>query len=103
MVRGLALDYAPYNININLIAVGPIENSPSSNADNEKAMELRKLLPIGRYPSLKEVTQFITNFSMNLPLSITGQKITIDGGLSSQLRPVYVEKLNEPKMYKLGE
>lgn len=103
MVRGLALDYAPYNININLIAVGPIEDSPSSNTDNEKTIKLRQLLPIGKYPSLKEVAQFIVNFSIDLPLCVTGQRIAIDGGLSSQLRPVYIENLAEPKMYKLGE
>lgn len=103
MTRGLALDYAPYNININLIAVGPIESSPSSTKDEEKTENLRKLLPIGRYPDLAEVAKFIVDFSTNLPIFITGQKITVDGGLTSQLRPVYVEKLNEPNMYKLGE
>lgn len=100
MTRSLALDYAPYNININTIEVGPIDESPSSKIDFEKADNLRKLLPIGDYPTLDEVCKFIMDFSNSVPMCITGQKLAIDGGISAQLRPVFIERLNEPNMYR---
>ena len=100
MTRSLALDYAPYNININTIEIGPIDESPSSKMDYEKADNLRKLLPIGNYPTLKEVCKFIMDFSNCVPMCITGQKLAIDGGISAQLRPVFIERLNEPNMYR---
>lgn len=103
MVRALSLDYAPYNININTIAVGPIESSPSSNKDAEKTDNLRKLLPYGKYPTVEEVAKYIVDFSRDIPIFVTGQRITIDGGLTSQLRPSFIEKLEEPKMYKVEE
>lgn len=100
MTRSLSLDYAPYNININIIEVGPIDESPSSKVDFEKADNLRRLLPIGTYPTLEEVCKFIMDFSNSVPMCITGQKIAIDGGISAQLRPVFIERLNEPNMYR---
>ena len=103
MTRSLSLDYAPFNININLIEIGPIEYSPTSNTDGDKTTLLRKLLPVGRYPTLKEVAEFIINFSKDIPIIVTGQNISVDGGLLSQLRPVFIEKLEEPKEYKLED
>lgn len=102
MARSLALDYAPYDINVNTIEIGPIDESPSSKKDFEKADKLRKLLPIGNYPSLEEVCRFVMHFANNVPMCVTGQKITIDGGISAQLRPVFIERLNEPNMYRKG-
>ncbi|WP_144937409.1 SDR family oxidoreductase [Paenibacillus sp. 32O-W] len=102
LTRSLALDLAPYKINVNTIALGPIEESPTSIDDYcilQNPNDLRQIVPIQRYPTISEITHFIRSFLTNSSLSITGQVITIDGGLTAQLRPVTIERLSERNMY----
>jgi len=103
MCRCLALDYAPYNININCLAIGPIEGSSSSMDDGIMTDSLRKLIPIGYYPSVEDIAEYIVEFTFSAPLFLTGQTLVVDGGLTIQLRPIEIERLNDRDMYNVDK
>lgn len=100
MCRAMALDLAPYDISINIVEIGPIEDSPSSQADGNYIEALRDLVPIKRYPTIKEITDFLYMLIVRDNLSITGHTITIDGGLSVQLRPLTIERVSDVSRYR---
>ena len=99
LCRSLALDYAPYGINVNVIEVGPIEDSRSSKQDGELTAKLRALVPIGKYPTVCEVARIICDMALNSSIYVTGQTISIDGGMTVQLRPLFCERVLDKKMY----
>jgi len=102
LCRGLALDYIPFNITINVMEIGPIKESPSSinDGEGEVAKALRSLMPSGEYPLLRDITKYIAYFYGNVPAFLTGQIIALDGALSIQLRPLAIERLEAPQMYE---
>lgn len=93
--RSIALELAPFNVNVNTIALGPIDGSPSSEKDVANRDSLRQLVPIGRYGNLDEVVEIISQISAIESPYFTGQTITIDGGLSIQLRPAEIERISD--------
>lgn len=92
LCRTMALELSPKGISVNTVAIGPIEDSPSSRKDAVHRDALRQLVPIGRYASLDEVCRIIDAVvSMETPY-FTGQTLTADGGLTVQLRPAAIER-----------
>lgn len=92
LARSFALEYAAHGITTRVLAVGPIAESATSRADGELAEALIRLVPLGRYPRLDEVAvAAITVASAALDCA-NGHTITLDGGLTVQLRPADIER-----------
>ena len=82
LTRCLALDWAPYNINVN--AIGPGQFYTKLSATSHENPELRKrmvdCIPLGRVGDLRELGQLAVFLSSPASDFITGQVIFIDGG-----------------------
>lgn len=98
MCRSLSLDLAPYDISINAVEIGPIEDSNTSKRDKDNKDELRRLVPIQRYPQIDEITEELFRL-LDCNMSVNGHTYVFDGGLTVQLRPVFSESLNNRERY----
>jgi len=90
MSRCWALELAPDGIRVNAIAAGPIETEflvermklTEEQAEEVKAHE-RRQIPLGRRGEPDEVASWIVSVASPAAAWVTGQVITIDGGLDA--------------------
>lgn len=77
--KALALEMAPYGINVNAVAPGPIDVSESQE---EKAMfeQFLKAIPLGRLGKLDDISALVAFLVSDEANFITGQTIVSDGG-----------------------
>lgn len=80
MTKVLAMELAPYNIMVNSIAPGLVENSV---LDDSYKKEFIKRIPMGRIGSPEDVANAIAMITSTMNTFITGQIISVDGGLSA--------------------
>lgn len=84
ITRALAIELAPYKINVNAIAPGWIETEGILSRGPEAVKKLEELIPLGRLGKPEEVAELAV-FLASSPASdfITGQIIYLDGGLNA--------------------
>ena len=90
MTRCWALELAPDGIRVNAIAAGPTETEflvermklTEEQAEEVKAHE-RRQIPLGRRGEPDEVASWIVSVASPAAAWVTGQVITIDGGLDA--------------------
>ncbi|GAA1381167.1 SDR family oxidoreductase [Catellatospora chokoriensis] len=92
LARSFALAYAPHGITTRVLAVGPVAESATSRADGDLTDALVRLVPLGRYPRLDEVANAAITVASAALDCANGHTITLDGGLTVQLRPVDIER-----------
>ena len=82
LTRCLALDWAPYNINVNAIGPGQFYTrlSAKSHEDPELRERMVACIPLGRVGNLRELGHLAVFLSSPASDFITGQVIFIDGG-----------------------
>lgn len=80
--RTLAKEMAPYGIRCNAIAPGFIMTEMMDAIPEEKKNEYIKAIPEGRFGSVEDVAELVYTLCDDKLSYITGQVITIDGGLS---------------------
>lgn len=79
--RSLAKELGPRNINVNCIAPGFFE-TPMTNVLNEQQREgILKRVPMGRLGNPKEIAHAAVFLASNMSDYITGQVLTVDGGM----------------------
>jgi NAD(P)-dependent dehydrogenase (short-subunit alcohol dehydrogenase family) len=89
MTRCWALELAEHRIRVNAVAAGPTETDfltermglSDEQAESVKAQE-RSRIPLGRRGLPEEVATWIVALASSSRAWITGQVITVDGGLS---------------------
>ena len=79
-VRTMALEMAPVGIRVNAVAPGAMV-SPSSMLPPDPELE-RRAIPMGRKGDLEEVAGTILFLLSDMSTYMTGQCLTIDGGIS---------------------
>ncbi len=92
ITKTAALEAAPYNIRVNAVCPGPVDNrmmrsieegSLPGNGDAVKT-EFLKLIPLGRYASNEDVSKLILFLASDDSTYITGQAYRVDGGMNAK-------------------
>ena len=85
MTKSTALEYVGNNIRINAVCPGYTESSlldKMLNSKPEMDERLKSMIPMKRYGKAEEVAEAVVWLASDTTKFITGQTITLDGGLS---------------------
>jgi NAD(P)-dependent dehydrogenase (short-subunit alcohol dehydrogenase family) len=87
LTRGLAVEYAPYNIRVNALAPGFIETALTERVLRVKAFSdaLLSQTPLGRFGTAEDVAQAALFFASDESAFITGAELAVDGGMQAAL------------------
>jgi len=87
MTRMLAVEWAPHNIRVNAVAPGRLVTaSPSragKGADRAYMEAMLKRIPLRRQATVEEVAAAVVYLASPATASMTGQVLTLDGGLTA--------------------
>jgi glucose 1-dehydrogenase len=83
LTRTMALELAPYNINVNLVSPGAIAVGGNLElaSDAEFMARVRREIPLGRMGEGEEVASLVLFLASDESNYITGSEMVIDGGL----------------------
>jgi len=84
--RALAVELAPKGITVNAVSPGMIETELSSNVRAMSKDVILKSIPLGRYGKPEDVAPVVVFLASDGAQYITGQVITVDGGLSTAIK-----------------
>lgn len=88
MTRAMALDLAPYGVRVNGVVPGFINTYGLSGPE---LREREQTVPLGRYGSAEDMTGAALFLASDDAAYITGQFITVDGGVLAQQRSANVD------------
>ncbi len=78
--KALAKELSPSNIQVNAIACGVIDTDMNSHLTRQEREDLTSQIPAGRYGTPDEVAE-LAYMLATAPTYLTGQIVTMDGGL----------------------
>jgi glucose 1-dehydrogenase len=83
LTRTMALELAPYHINVNLVSPGAIAVGGNSDrpSDADFTARVKREIPLGRMGAGEEVANLVLFLASDESDYITGSEIVIDGGL----------------------
>lgn len=89
LVKGLAIELAPKKIRVNAIAPGLIRTAQSMNEEHSVGAEglaaMEPAVPLGRIGDPMDIANVIAFLASEQAAYITGQTLTVDGGLTVAL------------------
>jgi 3-oxoacyl-[acyl-carrier protein] reductase len=80
--RALAVELASRNVTVNAIAPGFIETDMSEAVRNQAGDRIKKMIPMRRLGQPDDIAQVAVFLASDAAAYITGQVITVDGGLT---------------------
>ena len=80
--KAMAKELAPSNIRVNAISCGVIDTKMNSFLSPAERMALQEEIPLGRFGTAEEVAKLALYLAESDSSYITGQIISIDGGMS---------------------
>lgn len=86
LTRELALEMAPYNVNVNAVAPGVIETSMTEGmlADENSRKGLLTQIPMGRVGKSEEIAKAVLFLASDDSSYVTGHTLVVDGGWVAQ-------------------
>jgi 3-oxoacyl-[acyl-carrier protein] reductase len=81
LTRSLAREVASRNITVNAVAPGFIETDLTSGLREEWRAQVLSVTPVGRFGTPEEVAAMVVFLASDQAAYITGQVISVDGGL----------------------
>jgi len=83
LTRAMAIELAPYHINVNAICPGPTETAILfSSMTEDQLEELKKDIPLGRYGKPEDIAGAALYLASNDSDWCTGIGLSVDGGMS---------------------
>ena len=82
LTQTMAKELAPYGIRVNAVAPGFIETEMLNALSDEKKQEYLNAIPMHRLGTVEDVANVVSMLASDAASYITGQIITIDGGIS---------------------
>ena len=82
LTKALAREVGPYNVRVNAIAPGYIDTDMVTGFKEAQKDEILKRIPLNRFGTAEEVAKVVAFVASDAAQYITGQVITIDGGLA---------------------
>ncbi len=82
MTQTLAKELSPYGIRVNAVAPGFIQTEMLDHIPEDKKEEYLKNIPLHRLGVVEDIAALVSFLASDAASYITGQVITIDGGLS---------------------
>jgi NAD(P)-dependent dehydrogenase (short-subunit alcohol dehydrogenase family) len=82
LTRALAVEWAPYHINVNAVAPGYTATEMNEEARNTEELHKRILrqIPLRRVGDVEEIAHLVAYLSSDAANFITGQTVISDGG-----------------------
>jgi 3-oxoacyl-[acyl-carrier protein] reductase len=85
LTKGLAREVGIYGINVNGIHPGLADTGMTNKHLNESnRARISEAIPLGRLASTADIAKLVTFLASNVSEYITGEMITIDGGLTTK-------------------
>lgn len=97
LTRAMALDLADYSIRVNSVVPGYVRTTRWDNLDEEEVSRRRSNIPLNQETLYEDVAGAVMFLASKSAKNITGTRLVVDGGLTSQLVP----KHNEASMKNL--
>jgi len=82
LTQSLAREVGPKGITVNAIAPGFLETTMSQGLNEQQQQQIIRRTPLGRLGRLEDVIPLIAFFASDQASFITGQVLSVDGGLS---------------------
>jgi 3-oxoacyl-[acyl-carrier protein] reductase len=80
--RSLAKELASRGITVNVVAPGFIDTQMTDAFEGDARVQLLKMIPLGRFGQAEDVGGAVAFLASNAASYITGQVLTVDGGLT---------------------
>jgi 3-oxoacyl-[acyl-carrier protein] reductase len=81
LTKSLAREYAKRNININAVAPGFIKTDMTDKLDDKTKQDIISQIPLQRFGSVDDVANCVLFLASDESSYITGQVISVNGGL----------------------
>lgn len=81
LTRAAAVEFARKKIRINAVAPGVVETDMSKRVRDEAGAEIKKRVPLRRFGKSEDIAAAVHFLASDAASYITGQVITVDGGL----------------------
>jgi len=82
LTKSIAKELSLRNINVNAIAPGYIETEMTNNLNDKNKTKFTNQIPLNRLGKTKDISNLVLYLASEYANYITGQTITIDGGLT---------------------
>jgi 3-oxoacyl-[acyl-carrier protein] reductase len=79
--KTLALELAPYGVNVNVIAPGRIETKMIKHTLPKANEKYKKKIPLRRFGKPEEIANAVTFLVSDSSSFITGETLVVDGGV----------------------
>lgn len=87
MSRTMAIDLAPFGIRVNVVQPGTIHTERFETHSDEANARRAQTVPLGRVGKPEDIAAAVAFLASDEASYVTGQVITVDGGMLAQLRP----------------
>lgn len=92
MARALAVDLGPFGIRVNVVLPGTIKTERWHKMGSKQIVN-GKLTPIGDISDYEDIANAAWYLGSDQSKNVTGTEITVDGGMTCQLYPKYLNVL----------